>query len=114
MPEPVQRTGQGQQHAGGCFVRLGWMLIGNAILVLCTLSIAKRGGSFLSWADAVFWGTVAAVVWLRYMDICRLGGETVFGQPAGMDHWRRYALGLPAAALVAWSIAHAVAWAGAE
>ena len=112
MPEPVRQDNPAQEHASGCFVRLAWMLIGNLILAVCALSIIKSSGTFFSLADLVFWATVAAAIWLRYLDVSRLGGQTVYGQPATMAHWHRYAVLLPAAALVVWIIAHVGAQAG--
>lgn len=111
MPEPVRQDDPAQEHTSGCFVRLAWMLICNVILAICALSIIKSSGTFFSLTDLVFWAAVAAAIWLRYMDIARLGGQTVYGHPATMAHWHRYALRFPAAALGIWIIAHIVAWA---
>jgi len=43
------------------------------------------------------------------VDISRLGGQTVFGQPATLRDWRRYVLMLGAISLAIWGLAHAAA-----
>lgn len=111
MPGPVKPNTPAQDRASGCFVRLAWMLIGSVILAFSALSIATSSGTVFSVVDLVFWATVAGAIWLRYIDISRLEGQTVYGQPATMAHWHRYALRFPAAALGIWIIAHIVAWA---
>ena len=101
----------GQTGTCGCLVRVGWMLIGNALLLLSAFSIAIGGGA-LSWVDGAFWAVVAAVIGIRYLDIAKMGGATAAGQPATMSHWRRYVLLLVVFSLAAWCIAHLVAWCG--
>lgn len=100
-----------QQTAGGCFVRLVWMLLGNVLLAAVTMAIGK-GGRSLSLADAAFWCLVAGMIALRYVDVKRLHGQTAMGKPATFADWRRYSIVLAAGAFVCWIIAHLVARSG--
>ena len=65
----------------GCLTRMAWMLFGVVILFLSAISIAGHRGS-LSTADVVFWVTVVGCIVMRYVDVSRLSGRTVTGQPA--------------------------------
>jgi hypothetical protein len=113
MTKPEKTLPEARQRSGvGVLVRLGWLAVGNLVLAICAIAIAKHSGSFLSPADAVFWATVAILVWLRRFDITRMGGETAAGQPATLRHWRRYVGLLFAVALALWLIAHALGWFG--
>ncbi|HUT57106.1 MAG TPA: hypothetical protein VNA25_04430 [Phycisphaerae bacterium] len=100
------KTGMGP---GGCLVRLGWMVLGNVVLLFALLGIVQRQGLF-SYVDAVFWAVVGACLLLRYVDIRYLGGLTVTAQPATLAHWYRYALVLVSLAAVAWGATHAIAY----
>lgn len=101
-----------EENASGCFVRLVWMLLGNIVLAISAISIAKHS-SLLSAADAVFWGTVVVLIWVRHIDVARLHGQTAAGQPATMAHWRRYAILLVSLSSLLWIVVHAIAWKGA-
>jgi hypothetical protein len=108
MPRPENQNPPTQVNASGCFVRLVWMLLSNIVLVVCALFISKHTTNF-SLADVVFWCTVVVALWLRYIDITRLGGQTAYGQPATLAHWRRYAVLLTCLAFVLWFVAHVIA-----
>ena len=111
MAQPEKKSeSAGQMGGAGCLVRLGWMMFGNAALVISIGMIANHTGGFLSPADAVFWAVVPLLIWLRHYDITRMNGQTTSGQPATLTHWKRYAGLLVAFAVVAWAAAHAVAW----
>jgi hypothetical protein len=87
------------------------MLFGNAVLLVCIVSIAQvRGASFLSAADYVLWSTVVVLIALRYVDVTKLKGTTVTDKPATMTHWRRYAILLSVGAAAAWGAAHGIAY----
>jgi len=112
MLTPEKHVELSSQISGyGWLVRLGWMFLGNGLLLICALSIVNRGRA-LSWVDGAFWALVAVLVGLRYLDIARMGGQTATGQPAPMSHWRRYVAFLLVFALALWFGAHAVAWFG--
>jgi hypothetical protein len=103
--DPIDQIG-----GAGCLVRLGWMMVGNVVLAACAAAIATRTGSFFSAADVVLWAVVPILIWLRYVDITRMKGQTAGGQPASLSHWKRYVGLLLACCLVAWAAAHAIAW----
>ena len=96
----------------GCFLRIFWMIIGNAILLACAYGIVQHRSSLLSIADALYWAIVGSLLAARYVDIRYLYGLTSEGDPATMDDWRRYAkvLGMVSAGL--WLGAHAMAYYG--
>ncbi len=109
MSRQPQQPVEAQEQVGGtgCLVRLLWLLIGNVLLVAAGLAISDNQ-EFPSLADAVFWLVVAGMIAIRYIDVVRLHGETVTGQPATLAHWRRYSVMLAAVALAGWLIAHLV------
>jgi hypothetical protein len=84
------------------------MVLGNGALFFMAAHIAMTG-SALSAVDLAFWGTVALLVALRYLDIRGLGGLTATHEPATMSHWRRYAILLLVVSFLAWAIAHGIA-----
>jgi hypothetical protein len=85
------------------------MLVGNSILVVTAVHIARRQGGFFSLADIVFWGIVPLLIAARYFDIRYGAGETAMGEPATMKHWVHYTWLLLAVSLVVWAIAHVLA-----
>jgi hypothetical protein len=109
MTQPKNQDLPTQVQLSGCLVRLGWMLVGHAALVLCAALIAQHTRSFLSPADLAFWAVAALTIGVRYLDIRKFAAQTVMGEPATMAHWRRYALMLVGVALVLWGLAHVVA-----
>ena len=111
MANPETKVSSPDQITGsGCLVRLAWMLIGNIVLAACVVNIATRTGGLFSAADVVLWAVVPILIWLRYVDITHMKGQTAGGQPASLSHWKRYVGLLLAACLVAWAAAHAIAW----
>jgi hypothetical protein len=95
--------------AGGCLVRLGWMMAGNVALLFALAAIVQRRGA-LSPADIVFWAIAASCIGLRYLDIRRFNGLTVTSEPATMAHWRRYVVFMVAVSAATWGAAHALAF----
>ena len=96
----------------GCFLRIFWMLIGNAILLACAYGIIQHRSSLLSMADALYWATVGSLLAARYIDIRYLYGLTAEGDPATMAHWGRYATVLGVVSTGLWLGAHAMAYYG--
>jgi uncharacterized membrane-anchored protein len=92
----------------GIIVRLLWMLVGNAILFISIVFIFQHKGGLFHTADVVFWITVAALVFVRYLDIKLCGGLTVRGMPASMAHWIKYVAILLISSAAVWGISHAV------
>jgi hypothetical protein len=92
------------------FLRLFWLLIGNAILVVCFLAILAKEAKGLSWADALYGITIPLIIAARFLDVTRFGGKNSVGQPATIADWKRSTamlIGCGGAALLA---AHAIAW----
>ena len=63
------------------FVRVFWILVGNAILLLTTISIFRHKGEIFHTADMIFWGTAAVLILARYLDIKFWNGLTVTCMP---------------------------------
>lgn len=101
-----------QDQAGGCLIRLGWMVFGNALLLLCLKSIYSNRRAFFSLADAFFWVILGGTIALRYVDVRWMRGRTAQGGPATMAHWRRYAVISAAVGTALWVSSHALAWFG--
>lgn len=111
-PAPAAAGVSPQDEMSGCLVRVLWMLVANAALLVCLKFIQSNHGSLLSWADAIFWAVAALGVGLRYVDVKKLQGRTATGKPATLSDWRRYSLILLGICAVAWLAAHAWAhWA---
>ena len=96
----------------GCFLRIFWMMIGNALLLACAYGIFQHRSSLLGMADALYWATVGSLLAARYVDIRYLYGLTAEGDPAAMAHWRRYAAILGVVSTGLWLGAHAMAYYG--
>jgi hypothetical protein len=92
----------------GLFVRIFWMLLGNAILFFAALSIFQHKGEILHTADIVYWATTAALVIARYLDIKFWKGLTATGQPATMSHWRKYTVILLVCLTAVWAALHTI------
>ena len=92
----------------GCLLGFFWGAAGLSVLWYCLLLIAE--GSFRDCRfpviDVIYWATVVVTVAVRYVHIKYLKGDTYYGEPATMGHFRRYALGLSLAALALWLMAH--------
>lgn len=94
----------------GCLVRLSWMVFGNLILALCLLGIGQRPGRILSFVDAAYLVTVAALISLRYVDVRYYGGSNSTGEPTTLADWRAYSWQVVGLAVAAWCLAHGYAW----
>ena len=98
----------------GCFFRMYWMIIGNALLVFSAFFIAQESYSFFSLVDVLYWAFVGCLLAARYVDIRYLKGLTADGGPASMAHWRRYAVLLGIVSVGLWLVTHGIAHFGAE
>ncbi|MCE5279421.1 MAG: hypothetical protein ABFD92_02225 [Planctomycetaceae bacterium] len=114
MPESANKTesanSPGDISGSGCLLRLGWMLLGPAALVICIMKIIRNPVVELSFADAVFWGVVIIMAVLKRVDITKMHGRLADDRPATLEHWRRYLLILGALAVAVWAGAHGIAW----
>jgi len=92
----------------GVIARLFWMFFGNVILFISIIFIFQQEDRVFHTADAVFWITVVALVFVRYLDIKFCSGLTVTALPASMSHWKRYAILLLICSTAIWALAHGV------
>lgn len=92
----------------GCLLRLFWMFVANAVVYASMAMIAMKGAGFPSHYDLVIWATVALSITARRIDITRWSGQTASGEPATLDHWRRYAVTVVAVTAVGSALAHAI------
>jgi hypothetical protein len=76
----------------GCLVRLYWIFLGNALLLILLVFIVEKRPVFPSLIDLASLATVASLIAVRYVDVRLLNGQTGTGDPATMTHWRRYAM----------------------
>ncbi len=76
---------------GVVFSRIFWMLIGPLMLVLVLYRSADRGGGWVTSTDIFYFIVLAALPVTRWVEF--LGGDprTSTGEPASIDHFRRYA-----------------------
>jgi len=112
QPPQAPNSAEAADEPGGCLsamVRLSWMVAGSMGWFLTLLFIAQRA-SYL--ADIVFFGLVAGMIVVRYIDINRFAGQTVDGTPATLRDWKDYAIGLSLISLVAWGVARVSAFYG--
>jgi hypothetical protein len=84
-------------------LRVFWMLLGNAALVLSAAKIAENTGSILP--ELFLAGVTFALIAARYLDVTRFDGRTVHGEPATLAHWKRHASGLVLVSIALWAIA---------
>jgi hypothetical protein len=104
-PTPVERgSAVSQDRPAGCLLRLFWMAFGNFALLFLSVLIFKRDD--FSALDAVYWALVMALGSARYADIARFDGLTTSGEPATMEHFRRYSVGLFVGAAALWACTH--------
>ena len=111
MPGPSKDVSPKPPEAeqSGCLstiARIIWIMVGNfALLTLVVLIAQKKGFSVL---DGVFWAVVAALLFIRYVDIKYLKGQGSDAQPATMKDWGRYARLLFILAGGVWAVVHIV------
>ena len=98
--------------AAGCLLRFYWMFVGNAIVAV-SACVISQGDRVLTAADLVFWLGTASLLGVRFVDIRFGKGSTADGEPATMQHWRRYALRVLGVAVALWLAVHGVSYLGA-
>ena len=92
------------------FLRLFWMFLGNIALGASALYMLSHRASIFSPADVVYAVSVPLLIVARYVDIARFKGDTAYGEPATLAHWRRYALSLLLGSIVAWVVIHGIGY----
>jgi hypothetical protein len=108
MTKQIEQPAEQYDSIFSLIVRTFWMLFGNVIPIVSVVLIFQRKDWKFHTADMVFWGSVAALVLARYLDIKLYNGLTAAGQPASMSHWRKYTVILLLCSTVVWVIAHAI------
>ncbi len=109
----MEAQGPKAENLSGCLLRVFWMVIGNLGLFFSAYFIAAgpAGGQLrFSWLDAVYGGTVLALLLVRYVDVRCCNGTTVTGAPATTATFGRYALVLLGVSLATWAGVHAVSY----
>lgn len=94
----------GNDKSAGCLARLYWMAGGNVLFCFALVDLAQKNPRFPAPMDAVCLGAVASLLFVRFVDIRHCRGLTGEGQPASMDDWRKYALGISAIGVAAWAV----------
>jgi hypothetical protein len=93
----------------GCFLRLFWLMAGNALLALALLQILFSRAPFFSRVDLFFWSIVGLIIIARFADVTYFHGSNARGEPASVyDSWR-YVILLLVVATSAWLLAHLAA-----
>jgi len=95
-------------------LRLGWMLIGNAVIAVLACVIWIGPAWTLTFKDALYWIAAAGTVLLRWLDVFRHHGQTADGQPATPRHFRRYAIGFGCIVAAIWACVQSFELANAE
>ena len=108
MTKQIDQTTEKYDSIFSLIVKIFWTLFGNVILIVSVVLIFQRKDRMFHTADGVFWGTVAALVLARYLDIKLYNGLTATGQPASMSHWRKYAVVLLICSAVLWVLLHVI------
>lgn len=112
MPGPTKVTiPQPQQPVrAGCLsviARLVWIAGGNLALLILLAFIVQEKAAFTS-LDIWFWAVVAALLFIRFVDIKWLHGTGSDPEPASMKDWAHYARLLFIIAGGVWAAAHAL------
>lgn len=92
----------------GGFLRPFWMLIGNALILLVALAIARMPPWTPSWRDGMFGLAVVALVWSRWTDVTRHGGTTADGEPMTRSMLLRWMAGAAVVSGALWLLVQSV------
>jgi hypothetical protein len=82
--------------------RLFWMFLGSGILIGLGLYIAFNTGKSVLVPSCLYWLNIVLMILVRFIDIRFLSGQTIDGEPATMQNWKRYAITLSVVAAVLW------------
>ena len=101
-------SSQSSEKSGGIafILRTLWLMIGNVGLAVIAIYIVQNRSPLFSLFDFLFWGLVILLIIIRYIDIAYFHGGDSYGDPATMQHWRRYMVLLLAISLAMWLLAH--------
>jgi hypothetical protein len=88
------------------FLRLLWMMFGNAVVFFAAAYIVTDSPGELSHVDIIYWLGAAALIGARLLDITRYNGKTADGEPATLAHGLRYSVVVAAVATTVWLAIH--------
>ncbi|HYF51382.1 MAG TPA: hypothetical protein VEJ63_18350 [Planctomycetota bacterium] len=94
----------------GCFVRVYWLILGNALIAFSALFIFMKREGILSPVNLVFWSGVIAVIIFRLIDIQYFAGTTSKGEPANMAVFRKYAMTVVVICALLWGATHTLVY----
>lgn len=94
--------------ASSGLVRLLWVFLGPAGLIVYCFVLAQRDLQIYSLLSLGFWVVVAGIAFLRYVDLRVFGGANAEGKPSTMADVQRYAVVLGGSAGAGWVLAHMV------
>jgi len=109
-------SSQSSQQGGciGIILRTLWLIAGNVGLAVLVLFIVLDRHPLFALHDFLFWGIVILLIIIRYVDIAYFHGSDSYGDPATIQHWRRYTALLLAISLAGWALAHGISYYYAE
>jgi len=102
MSAPTNHSFDKQSGILALLVRPFWMFWGNFVLLISAGNIIMGESSSTRTSDIIFWGAVAAMIIVRFLDIKFLDGQTAAQKPASIKHWRRYAIVLAVISAAIW------------
>ncbi|MCJ7777391.1 MAG: hypothetical protein MUP16_03665 [Sedimentisphaerales bacterium] len=110
MSAPTNQPIDKQSGILAILARPFWMFLGNFALLICAANILMGESSSTRTSDIIFWGAVAAMIIVRFLDIKFLNGLTATGEPATLAQWRKYAIMLIICSGIIWAAAHAAVY----
>ena len=98
-----------QSTFSALFLRVWWMMVGNAALCLMLIHMAIQRERLPSWVDAAFLLVIASLLIARLADIRYFDGRTAEGARATMQHFRLYGVRLVGGSVASWGVANSLA-----
>jgi hypothetical protein len=96
------------QNGNGVLARLYWMLFGNALLLFVLVFLFTKRPDLPSLFDVACLLVVGSLIAVRFLDVRFLNGRTAEGEPATIDHWRRYSWVVGVIGIGAWLAARLI------
>lgn len=88
--------------------RVMWMMLGPVALFFITLAIITKGGGWFGAEDALYGVIVALMIGGRWIEQRSGAARTATGEPATVEHFKRYARVLVPASVAMWVVANAL------
>jgi hypothetical protein len=90
------------------FGRFLWMMLGPCLLVMLAVSILTAGSGWLTGLDVLYFIVLAFTLLGRWWEFRGGNPLTSTGEPATMDHLRRYCVVMSSVAVGLWILANLV------